>query len=92
MIDKQLKELYPSWLYIEPKISKIYLDINKTYSRKVIEDSHSRIFQKYVDKYFKTWDGLACCMNGDMIIKIMIIVAVAACTVAWFNGDDNLSL
>lgn len=27
--------------------------------------NHKRIFHKYIDKYFGTWDNLQCCMNGD---------------------------
>jgi len=64
--DKELKEIYPNWLHIEPPISKIYLDINREIGRKRIQENHSRIFQKYVDKYYRTWDNLSCCMNVDM--------------------------
>ena len=64
--DKELQDIYPTWLRIEPVISKLYLSINSEIGRERIQQNHSRIFQKYVDKYYRTWDSLSCCMNADM--------------------------
>lgn len=63
---KELKQKYPCWLYITPIAPK---QLKKAYDfvggRESLKEHHSRIFDKYIDKYFSTWDNLAYCCNND---------------------------
>ncbi len=65
MSDKELRKIYPYWLYIEPIANELLMHIYNEFGR-TNESDYSRIFKSYVSPYFYTWDTFRCCMNNDV--------------------------
>jgi hypothetical protein len=80
---KELKETYPNWLYIESPAGKVYNQMFDELGADYIEENRKRIFEKYIDKHFSTWDRFSDCVNGDRGFSPVVF-----CLYAEVNGIE----
>ncbi|MCK9220238.1 MAG: hypothetical protein M0P47_09345 [Bacteroidales bacterium] len=59
-----LAVVYPYWLYLEPHLNGLYFKIKDKLGT-ITKEEYERIYDKYVSKYFTTWDNISCAINGD---------------------------
>lgn len=53
-----------SWNDLELKGNEMYFKIKNQYGE-ISKKEYNRIFSKYIEKFFNTWDLYATCINGD---------------------------
>ena len=63
-VEKSLREKFPYWFSIERIANQLFFQIKDNLGQ-ISKEDYERIFNLYIEPYYRTWDGFAGCVNGD---------------------------